>query len=165
MKRLSDPPLIKVYEALSAVGSGRVKILGEGRAKVLSSSRDKIYDVYWSDDLREFNSNDNGTYWRGYVGYPIIAVLMSLNLIDSADVASKILADVAWKHLNDENHNDYQKVIDAVLAGMSHAQRHSVQEAVRRAQEQLYALKLWTLTDRSFKGAAAKNDGEMSGWT
>jgi len=37
------PPIAKVYEALSALEDGRVRILEPGRAEVVSSSGDKIY--------------------------------------------------------------------------------------------------------------------------
>ena len=72
------PPKANIYEALSAVADQRVTITGLTSAQVQSSSRDKIYDVEWSDDISEITSNDNASHWQGYIGYPIIAVLLKI---------------------------------------------------------------------------------------
>src|SRR4029077_17850108 len=71
------PPLIKVYEALGAIGDGRVRIEDERRATVTSSDGSKTYEVETSADGREIASNDNASYWQGYVGYPAIAALIA----------------------------------------------------------------------------------------
>jgi len=68
------PPLIKVYEALGALGDGRVRIVDSRRALVTSSDGTKTYEVETSEDGREISSNDNASYWQGYLGYPAIAV-------------------------------------------------------------------------------------------
>lgn len=71
------PPVEKIYEAWSAVADGRVTIDDAARkATVVSSDRTREYTVSWSDDGSVYNSNDNATYWRGYAGYPVIAVMM-----------------------------------------------------------------------------------------
>ena len=68
-------PLAKVYEALSAISSKRV-IMNDTEAIVYSSDNKKQYKVQWLDN--KYTSNDNATYWQGYSGYPVIAVLMLL---------------------------------------------------------------------------------------
>ena len=71
------PPIAKVYEAWSAVADGRVKLHpDERRATVTSSNGEKEYTVSWDEDGAAYSSNDNATYWQGYAGYPVIAVLM-----------------------------------------------------------------------------------------
>ena len=70
------PPRAKVFEAFTAVADGRVRLAGPGSATVTSSRGDKVYDVRWSDDGREVTSNDNASYWQGYLGYPVLAVLL-----------------------------------------------------------------------------------------
>jgi len=62
------PPIVKAYEALGAIGDGRVKLLDERRALVTSSAGDKTYEVETSADGREISSNDNASYWQGYLG-------------------------------------------------------------------------------------------------
>ena len=75
------PPIIKAYEALGAIGDGRVRIEDERRATVTSSDGSKTYEVEMSADGREIASNDNASYWQGYVGYPAIAVLIARGFI------------------------------------------------------------------------------------
>src|SRR5271156_4892647 len=81
MKKWKMPPPIKVYEALGAIGDGRIRALDSGAApngwEVVSSDGTKTYRVDISADGREISSNDNASYWQGYLGYPAIAVLMA----------------------------------------------------------------------------------------
>jgi len=65
MASLNQPPVAKVYEALSAVGDGRVKLTGDTSAQVVSSGGDKTYTVKWSPDGGEITSDDNATRWQG----------------------------------------------------------------------------------------------------
>ena len=67
------PPIEKIHEAYSAIADGRITIKEE-EAEVVSSDLSKIYVVRWKDGV--YSSNDNASYWKGYAGYPIIAVLM-----------------------------------------------------------------------------------------
>ena len=67
------PPIEKIHEAYSAIADKRV-VLKENEAEVSSSDLTKTYMVKWKDEV--YSSNDNASYWQGYVGYPIIAVLM-----------------------------------------------------------------------------------------
>lgn len=108
------PPIVKVYEALGAVGDGRVRIVDETHAIVTSSTGKKNYNVETSLDGREISSNDNASYWQEYLGYPGIAVLIArghyrppANVIDA-------LAGIAWKELNTRFRNNYEKTIAEV---------------------------------------------------
>ena len=130
------PPKAKVYEALSAVASGRVRLereasspyvasgperagdadlAGAGTAEVTSSSGDKVYTVEWTDGMRRITSNDNASYWQGYAGYPIIAVLLATGMIDYDPKVVAPLAGVPWKRINDRFKRDYDKAVESVL--------------------------------------------------
>ena len=74
------PPIAKVYEAIGALGDGRVTIKDSTHASVRSSDDSKTYEVEISDDGREISSNDSASYWQGYLGYPAIAVLLMRGL-------------------------------------------------------------------------------------
>ena len=87
------PPKAKIYEALTAVADGRVKVKGAETAEVLSSDGTKTYIVKWSADLREMTSNDNSSYWQRYIGYPIIAVLMALGRLDFDETVAQALSE------------------------------------------------------------------------
>jgi len=109
------PPKAKIYEALSAVADQRVTLTGPTSAQVVSSSRDKAYDVTWSEDMRHFASNDNASYWQGYIGYPIIAVLLQTNAIPYSAHIAGLLAGIPWKQLNDQFKRDYDKAVNHCL--------------------------------------------------
>jgi hypothetical protein len=108
------PPLAKIYEALGAVGDGRVRLLDETRALVTSSEGDKTYEVEVSPDGREVSSNDNASYWQGYVGYPPIAVMLARGLYRPPASVIDALAGIPWKELNRRFRNDYAKTLAEV---------------------------------------------------
>ena len=70
------PPIAKIYEAYSCIADGRIELKDED-AKVTSSDNKKTYLVKWKDNV--YSSNDNASFWQGYPGYPVIAVLMLQN--------------------------------------------------------------------------------------
>lgn len=106
------PPIEKVYEAWSALADNRVDIPidslpGEGKAYVRSSDGAKTYTVTWRDNATIFTSNDNATYWRGYAGYPLIAVMMLLGLLPLDRSIASLYANVNWTQLNAAHRADY----------------------------------------------------------
>jgi hypothetical protein len=115
MTQWKMPPEAKVYEALSALVDGRVRILAPGRAEVVSSSGDKIYSVEWSEDGRRISSNDNASTWQGYAGYPIIAVLLATGRISCDPAVAGPLAGVPWHELNERFKRDYSAAVEGVL--------------------------------------------------
>ena len=88
MKKM--PPIEKIHEAYSAIVDGRVN-LQDGIAKVLSSDRKKEYTVTWEENV--YSSNDNATYWQGYAGYPIIAVLLLTGKLPFNQVVAENIED------------------------------------------------------------------------
>jgi hypothetical protein len=117
------PPLIKAYEALGAIGDGRVRIVDSRRALVTSSDGTKTYEVETSEDGYEISSNDNASYWQGYLGYPAIAVLLARGLYRPPANVTDALAGIPWKTLNRKFKNDYAKTlaeVDKVLEQSGH---------------------------------------------
>lgn len=136
MTKWQMPPLAKVYEALSAVADGRVKILDETSAEVLSSELDKTYTVKWSADGRSVTSNDNATRWQGYTGYPIIAVLLATGRIPFDRAAADPLAGAQWHALNQQYKRDYDAAVEHVMKQV--AERGGDAEAIRREAKRIY---------------------------
>src|SRR5487761_2086758 len=105
------PPPIKVYEAIGAIGDGRLRAIDNSVAQVgwdvVSSAGAKTYRVEISADGREISSNDNASYWQGYLGYPAIAVLMARGTLHASAEATRALAGIPWKDLNRRFKNDY----------------------------------------------------------
>jgi len=107
------PPLIKIYEAIGAIGDGRVRAIDNTAAsavwEVVSSDGSKTYRVELSNGGREISSNDNASYWQGYLGYPAIAVLMARGTLRANAEATRALAGIPWKELNRRFKNDYAR--------------------------------------------------------
>ena len=109
------PPRAKVFEAFTAVADGRVRVTGPLSATVVSSGGDKTYDVEWSDDGRTITANDNASYWQGYIGYPILAVLLARGDLHADADAVEALAGVPWHDLNKRFKRDYDAAVAKVL--------------------------------------------------
>ncbi len=113
-KKLRNPPRIKILEALGAIADGRISKIREKRYLVRSSDGTRSYDVYVDISRRIVYSNDNGTKYRGYIGYPIIAVLMVEKIISFDKSIAELLKGIPWRSLN-EKYKKYAIVEDIVL--------------------------------------------------
>lgn len=109
------PPNAKIYEALSAVADGRVILKGDNWAEVASSDRTKTYKVEWTNDLSQITANDNASFYQGYMGYPMIAVLMKIGKLTCDENIAGQLAGIPWKELNTKFKNKYDRAIDFVF--------------------------------------------------
>lgn len=107
------PPKIKIYEALGCIADGRMSIEGN-TAKVYSSSGNKFYTVVYDPDKNAIMANDNGSYWRGYLGYPAIAFLMQSGVISFDAVFAEALKGIHWKNVNIKFKNDFDKTVEYV---------------------------------------------------
>jgi hypothetical protein len=145
------PPQAKIYEALTAIADGRVKLLEGQSAEVASSDRSKKYSVAWSEDLKAFTSNDNASYWQGYMGYPIVAVLMLLGKVGFSREAADLLAGIPWKQLNKRFRNDYTKAVESVLNDLEATRvgaRQTITDEVDGIMAQIERLELEKLLRR-----------------
>ena len=127
------PPIIKIYEALGALADGRIEKMKDGcnsgnlntgnqvvessedncteEWRVYSSSGNKFYVVRYDKQNNAIMSNDNGSYWQGYLGYPAIAVLLITGVIKYQPKFAEALKGIKWKDLNTKFKNDYNKTI------------------------------------------------------
>ena len=108
------PPIAKVYEALGAIGDNRVHLVDAQHASVTSSDGTRTYQVEISSDHREISSNDNASYWQGYLGYPAIAVMIARGLLEARADVVKALTGIQWKKLNTRFRNDYERTLAEV---------------------------------------------------
>lgn len=106
-------PTEKVYEAWTAITDGRVHLHGD-YATVSSSDDTKEYTVHFRGDL--YSSDDNATYWRGYAGYPVIAVLMLQGRLPLDREEAEKWRDVNWKEINTKFKNDYAEAVNEVAS-------------------------------------------------
>ena len=138
------PPRAKVFEAFTAVADGRVRLTGPGSATVSSSRGDREYDVEWSDDGRTVTANDNASYWQGYVGYPILAVLLVRGELRVDASAVTAMGGIPWHELNKRFKREYEAAIALVLSDLAAcgADTALVEREVAAVLEQLGALGL-----------------------
>lgn len=105
-----NPPIIKIYEALGSVADGRIEVSGN-TAKVYSSSGNKYYDISYSPEEGAVMANDNGSYWKGYLGYPAIAFLFKVGVLEYKPRMAALLKGVKWKDINQKFKNDFEKTL------------------------------------------------------
>ena len=134
------PPRAKVYEALSALGDNRVVLKSETAADVTSSSGDKKYLVEWSSDRTAIASNDNASYYQGYMGYPILAVLLKIGVLSHDAEIAKQLSGIPWKRLNTKHKRNYDKAVEEALASLEN--RDAIEKEVTAIYAQVSALRL-----------------------
>lgn len=113
MKKM--PPIEKIYEAYSAIADGRVT-LNEDSAKVASSNGEKQYIVTWKNNV--YTSNDNASYWQGYAGYPMIAVLMLQGKLTLNRDIAYCFKGINWTELNKKYKAKYAKAVEEILDGL-----------------------------------------------
>lgn len=106
------PPIEKIYEAYSAIADKRVGI-SSNTAEVFSSSNDKLYYVQW--DGNTYKSNDSATYWQGYAGYPIIAVLMLQGKLSLNETVAAHFKGINWTKVNKEYKANYAEAVSTIL--------------------------------------------------
>lgn len=134
------PPIVKVYEAIGAIGDGRVRLMDERRALVVSSDAGRTYEVETANGGREVFSNDNASYWQGYLGYPAIAVLLACGVLGSCAPAAGALKGVPWKDLNRRFKNDYRKTL-AEVGGLVRERGFDPEAVAAQAEAVLEALR------------------------
>jgi len=118
MKLLSKPPRIKVLEAAGAIGDNRVLVLSSSRAIVKSSMGDREYRVALvggPGGVYRAYSDDNGTIHKSYIGYPILAFMMKINVLPVDNDVVRAMTNIPWKELN-ERYKKYSIVENIVLS-------------------------------------------------
>lgn len=107
------PPKIKVFEALGAISDERVKLIDEKNAEVLASKGNRKYTIIYDESRNAIYSDDNGSVFKGYLGYPSIAFLMLKGKLSFNEDYGRLLRKIPWKDLN-EKYKNYSLVIGIV---------------------------------------------------
>lgn len=140
---LRTPPRIKVLEALSSIADGRIERVSEKRWRVISSDGSRIYDVCVNLEKNVAYSDDNGTVYRGYIGYPIVAALMLLGIVPYNGRVAEAVKGIPWRKLNEEYKN-YKAVEEVVkkIAEDRGVSAETIDAVVEEAMKVLERLKL-----------------------
>lgn len=99
------PPKQKILEAYSAIADKRI-IMKDNEAECTSSDGTRTYAIAWDGDT--YASSDNATYWQGYPGYPVLAVLLLQGRLTFDQKLTSKMAGIPWKKLNDRYKRDYE---------------------------------------------------------
>ncbi|MEL9939880.1 MAG: hypothetical protein QW632_01835 [Ignisphaera sp.] len=136
--KLKLPPRIKIMEALGCLADKRIREIDDNKAIVSSSDGSREYHVYVDVKKGIVYSDDNGTKFRGYIGYPIIAFLMLKGYLAYDERIAKALAGIPWKKLN-ESYKSYQVVENIVkdIAKKNGVSPESIDEFVDNVLRQL----------------------------
>lgn len=115
MKKM--PPKEKIYEAWSALADQRLRQTGPDHYEVDSSDRTSTYTVVRSGST--YASDDKATYWQGYPGYPVLAVLMTEGLLPVSESTVHWFAGIPWKKINQVHKRDYAAAAEEVLSELA----------------------------------------------
>ena len=143
-----EPPLIKFYEALGAVADGRIEVNGN-TAKVFSSSGNKYYEVTYDPAMQAIMTNDNGSYWKGYLGYPAIAFLLKKGVLPYENTYGNLLKGIPWKDINQKFKNDFDKTLENILDPLSKEQTQELAHYVSSLAEKIRELNLSLLGNKT----------------
>lgn len=123
------PPIIKIYEALGAIADERITITETSTsARVYSSSGNKYYEVSYDPENQAIMANDNASYWKGTLGYPAIAFLLTKGVLQyRADIAI-LLKGIAWKDINQKYRNDFEKTLRHIQNSLERSEWENLSE-------------------------------------
>lgn len=137
------PPIEKIHEAYSAIADKRV-VLKENEAEVSSSDLTKTYMVKWKDEV--YSSNDNDSYWQGYVGYPIIAVLMLQGKLPLNQEIAMYFQGINWKKINTEYKNKFSEAVSQIMGGLKEKgiDCNKIEEEIQKVYQEIGRLTIQT---------------------
>ena len=115
-----------------------------------SSNLSKTYTVKYSPDDLAIMTNDNGSFWQGYLGYPGIAFLLMIGEIEYDRDVSRAMAGINWNTVNKKFKRDYDKAIEYALqwAQERGVERERVVSVVEKIESELAGLGLEKLGKR-----------------
>jgi len=110
------PPRVKILEALGSIADKRISILSEKvvngktviKAMCISSEKNRVYNIIYIPEDNSIFSDDNGSKFKGYLGYPSIALLMLKKVLSFSPEISLFLKNVPWKKMNEKFKNYYK---------------------------------------------------------
>lgn len=132
------PPIAKIYEAYTCIADGRIE-MKENEAVVSSSDGKKKYSIKWKND--DYASNDNATFWQGYPGYPVLAVLMLQNKLNYNKVIVNLFSNINWHALNEKHKRNYDAAVEEVLNEI-HYDTAIIKEEVNKIYEEIKNLNI-----------------------
>lgn len=116
-KKWKMPHIIKIPEAYTALIDERYKREDGGRLIVFSSDYSKQYTVTIYDD--GYASNDNMSYNKGILGYPIVVSLILENKIVIDREIASLFSKINWTETNIKYDKNFTLSMEAVIKAVS----------------------------------------------
>lgn len=116
-KKWKIPHIIKIPEAYTALSDIRYIQEDERKILVFSSDYSKKYTVTIFDD--GYSSNDNMSYNKGVLGYPILVVLMLENRIVIDRKIASLFSKINWTETNIKYNKNFTVSMEAVIKAVS----------------------------------------------
>lgn len=130
------PPIEKIYEAYSAIADNRI-IINTESANITSSNREKEYIVAWKENI--YASNDSASYWQGYSGYPVIAVLMLQGKLSLNRNIANLFKGINWTALNKKHKRNYSEAVNEVISNINE-DKQMIENEVNSVYEEIKKL-------------------------
>ena len=90
-------------------------------------------------------ANDNGSYWKGYLGYPSIAFLLKIGLLEFRPDLASLLKGIRWKDINQKFKNDFGKTLAYIETFLDTEYKKSLADYVKIVDKKISALNLGLL--------------------
>lgn len=136
-----NPSVTKIYEALGAVADGRIDV-SNNTGICYSSSGNKYYDITFEPDSNSIMSNDNTSYWTGELGYPAVAFLLKIAVLEYREDLANLLKGIAWKDINQKFKNNFEAALEYILKDMDLSKREELAEYAESLVGEIKKLKL-----------------------
>lgn len=116
-KKWKVPHIIKIPEAYTALVDERYKLIDEKTLIVFSSDYSKQYTVKIFSD--GYASNDNMSYNKGILGYPIVVALMLESRIVIDKEVALLFSNINWTETNIKYNKNFTLSMESVIKTVS----------------------------------------------
>ena len=130
------PPRGKLLKAFAAIADGRISD-ATATGAIVRSSTNKEYVVRYDEDRRAIDSNDGGSFFVGYLNYPMIAYLISREILPLDKKICRWFRGLRFDRLSRRFHKDYEQIERHILVEAGHGDEVSVSK-VNRYIAQIY---------------------------
>lgn len=124
------PPRGKLLKAFSTIADGRVVDDSDHQAGVISSTG-KHYVVEYDASKNAIVSNDGGSFFRGYLNYPMIAYLMKRRKLPRDKRVWSWFAGLNYHVLSRDHQRDYVAIEREILRKSGHDSSRDVERLNR----------------------------------
>lgn len=119
------PPRGKFFKAFTVIGADRIRPRNHEVSEV-ESSTGKQYVVRYDERHAAVTSNDGGSFFRGYLNYPIIAELIRRDRLSRDEEIFQWFAHARYAELSALHNRDYYKIDKEILRRAGQSDAHSL---------------------------------------